>query len=61
MGSMVTGIGSHFREPIASHVWPRGAMSGDVIAARSAYEIFDGVDRTLVFFHGKEKVYGSIP
>ena len=53
--------GSHFREPIASHVQPRGAMPGDIIAARSIYEISLGLHGRLLSFHGKEKVYGSIP
>jgi hypothetical protein len=36
-------------------------MPGDVLAARLAFEISFGLDRGLWFFHGKEKVYGSIP
>ena len=35
-------------------------MSGDIIAAKLAYEKCLGLVGTLTIFHGKEKVYGSI-
>jgi len=53
--------GSHFWEPTASHTQPYGAISGDITAAKSAYEISEILRMTLLSLHGKEKVYGSIP
>ena len=38
---------------------PRGATSDDITAAKLAYEKYLGLVRTLVIFHGKEKVRSS--
>jgi hypothetical protein len=40
---------------------PRGATSDDITAAKLVYEKYLSLVRTLAIFHGKEKVYGSIP